>query len=80
MVITSNGPGHQPWPVPEACSLGGNIKVQEITNKAIIDITFIEKNLDNNNDKPHYNVSNIDALLAKKYNRAMLETIVGLKQ
>jgi len=45
-----------------------------------IDITFIEKNLDNNNDKPHYNVSNIDALLAKKYNRAMLETIVGLKQ
>lgn len=44
-----------------------------------IDITFIEKNLDNNNHTPYYNVSDIDALLGKKYNREALEVIVGLK-
>ncbi|MGI2102915.1 zeta toxin family protein [Shewanella oncorhynchi] len=44
-----------------------------------IDITFIEKNIDGNNDKPHFNVTDIDALLRKKYNRESLEAIVGLK-
>lgn len=44
-----------------------------------IDITFIEKNIDGNNDKPHFNVTDIDALLRKKYNRESLEPIVGLK-
>lgn len=44
-----------------------------------IDITFIEKNLDNNNHTPYYNVSDIDALLGKKYNCEALEVIVGLK-
>jgi len=44
--------------------------------KEQIDIIFIEKNLDGTREKPHFNVSDIDALLGKKYNRAHLETIV----
>ncbi|NVH49063.1 zeta toxin family protein [Photobacterium damselae] len=44
-----------------------------------IDVMFIEKNIDGVNDKPHFNVSDIDALLRKKYNREYLESIVGLR-
>ncbi|MEL4381912.1 zeta toxin family protein [Shewanella algae] len=44
-----------------------------------IEIMFIEKNIDGNNDKPHFNVTDIDALLRKKYNRQSLEAIVGIK-
>ncbi|MEL4470484.1 zeta toxin family protein [Shewanella algae] len=44
-----------------------------------IEIMFIEKNIDGNNDKPHFNVTDIDALLRKKYNRQSLEVIVGIK-
>jgi predicted ABC-type ATPase len=43
-----------------------------------INITFIEKNIDGDNDNPHFNVTDIDALLRKKYNRQSLEAIVGL--
>ena len=43
-----------------------------------IDIIFIEKNIDGKNERPHFNVTDIDALLRKKYNREYLETIVGL--
>ncbi|CAM3166679.1 zeta toxin family protein [Vibrio rarus] len=43
-----------------------------------IDIIFIEKNIDGNNERPHFNVTDIDALLRKKYNREYLKTIVGL--
>lgn len=45
-----------------------------------IDITFIEKNIDGKNETPHFNVSDIDALLSRKYNRESLKAIVGLKQ
>lgn len=45
-----------------------------------IDIMFIEKNIDGKNERPHFNVTDIDALLRKKYNRQSLETIVGLQQ
>lgn len=44
-----------------------------------IDVMFIEKNIDGVNEKPHFNVSDIDALLRKKYNREYLESIVGLR-
>ncbi|WP_025675255.1 hypothetical protein [Salinivibrio socompensis] len=43
-----------------------------------IDITFIEKNVDGDNKRPHFNVGDIDALLRKKYNRESLERIVGI--
>jgi predicted ABC-type ATPase len=43
-----------------------------------IDIIFIEKNLDGTREKPYFNVSDIDALLGKKYNRASLEAIAGI--
>lgn len=43
-----------------------------------IDITFIEKNVDGDNKRPHFNVDDIDALLRKKYNRESLERIVGI--
>ena len=43
-----------------------------------IDIIFIEKNLDGTREKPYFNVSDINSLLGKKYDRAKLETIVGL--
>lgn len=42
-------------------------------------IVFIEKNIDGQNDAPHSNVSDIDELLGKKYNRESLEAIVGLR-
>ncbi|SBO12914.1 Zeta toxin [Vibrio mediterranei] len=45
-----------------------------------IDIIFIEKNIDGKNERPHFNVSDIDALLRKKYNRESLEAIVGLNK
>lgn len=45
-----------------------------------IDIIFIEKNIDGRNERPHFNVSDIDALLRKKYNRKSLEAIVGLNK
>ena len=48
--------------------------------KEHIDIMFIEKNMDGNNERPHFNVSDIDALLRKKYNRESLEVIVGLNK
>ena len=43
-----------------------------------IDIILMEKNLDGTREKPHFNVTNIDAILGKKYNRASLEAIVGI--
>lgn len=43
-----------------------------------VEITFIEKNIDGDNEKPHFNVHDIDALLRKKYNRESLENIVGI--
>jgi len=43
-----------------------------------IDIIFMEKNLDGTREKPYFNVSDIDALLGKKYNRASLEAIAGI--
>ncbi|MFA0206613.1 zeta toxin family protein [Vibrio cyclitrophicus] len=45
-----------------------------------VDIIFIEKNIDGRNERPHFNVSDIDALLRKKYNRESLEAIVGLNK
>ncbi|MFD1008935.1 zeta toxin family protein [Oceanisphaera ostreae] len=44
-----------------------------------INIMFIEKNIDGHNEAHHANVSDIDALLSKKYNRESLEAIVGLR-
>jgi predicted ABC-type ATPase len=44
-----------------------------------IDIIFMEKNLDGTREKPHFNVTDIDAILGKKYNRDSLEAIVGMK-
>lgn len=44
-----------------------------------INIIFIEKNIDGQSDVPHLNVSDIDDLLSKKYNRESLEAIVGLR-
>ena len=43
-----------------------------------IDIIFMEKNLDGTREKPYFNVTDIDALLGKKYNRASLEDIAGI--
>ncbi len=43
-----------------------------------IDIIFIEKNIDGTREKPYFNVTDIDALLGKKYNRASLESIAGI--
>ncbi|MFK5915060.1 MAG: zeta toxin family protein [Woeseiaceae bacterium] len=45
-----------------------------------IDIIFMEKNLDGTREKPYFNVSDIDVLLGKKYNRASLEAIAGIAQ
>jgi predicted ABC-type ATPase len=45
-----------------------------------IDIIFMEKNLDGTREKPYFNVSDIDALLGKKYNRASLEAIAGISK
>lgn len=54
--------------------------VSELKNifKEQIDIIFMEKNLDGTKEKPYFNVSDIDALLGKKYNRASLEHIAGI--
>jgi UDP-N-acetylglucosamine kinase len=43
-----------------------------------IDIIFMEKNLDGTKEKPYFNVTDIDALLGKKYNRISLEAIAGI--
>jgi UDP-N-acetylglucosamine kinase len=43
-----------------------------------IDIIFMEKNLDGKREKPYFNITDIDALLGKKYNRASLEAIAGI--
>jgi UDP-N-acetylglucosamine kinase len=43
-----------------------------------IDIIFMEKNLDGTKEKPYFNVTDIDALLGKKYNRTSLEIIAGI--
>jgi len=40
-----------------------------------IDLMFIEKNIDGENEKPYLNVNNIDELLSKKYNRSYLENV-----
>jgi predicted ABC-type ATPase len=46
-----------------------------------INIIFMEKNINkrNKNEKPKFNVADIDVILSKKYNREQLETIVGLR-
>ncbi|WP_100635966.1 zeta toxin family protein [Marinomonas sp. ef1] len=41
-----------------------------------VNLTFIEKNIDGKNDRPHFNVTNIDALFRKKYNEKMLEDLI----
>ena len=41
-----------------------------------VNLTFIEKNIDGKNDRPHFNVTDVDALFRKKYNRIMLEDII----
>lgn len=62
------------------------LKSQEVVSKLkkafkeSIDIIFIEKNIDGSSKKPQFNVSNIDNILSKKYNRDSLERIVGIKQ
>ena len=38
----------------------------------------MEKNLDGTREKPHFNVTDIDVLLGKKYNRISLEAIAGI--
>ncbi|XPF95756.1 zeta toxin family protein [Colwellia sp. RE-S-Sl-9] len=43
-----------------------------------VDIIFMEKNLDGTREKPYFNVTDIDVLLGKKYNRASLEAIAGI--
>jgi UDP-N-acetylglucosamine kinase len=43
-----------------------------------IDIIFMEKNLDGTKEKPYFNVTDIDALLGKKYNRISLEAIADI--
>lgn len=45
-----------------------------------IDIIFMEKNLDGTKEKPYFNVTDIDALLGKKYNRKSLEAIAGISK
>lgn len=42
-----------------------------------IDIMFIEKNIESTSKRPQFNVTDIDAILRKKYNREHLEAIVG---
>lgn len=62
--------------------LGAQHVVSELKKEYLdkIDIIFIEKNLDGTREKPHFNVTDIDAILGKKYNRASLETIIGFTQ
>jgi len=70
--------------VPEAVFVEQFLESQRVVSelkrhfKDKINITFIEKNIDGDNDNPHFNVTDIDALLRKKYNRQSLEAIVGL--
>lgn len=70
--------------VPEAVFVEQFLESQRVVSelkrhfKDQINITFIEKNIDGDNDNPHFNVTDIDALLRKKYNRQSLEAIVGL--
>lgn len=54
--------------------------VSELKNifKNQIDIIFMEKNLDGTKEKPYFNVTDIDALLGKKYNLASLQAIAGI--
>jgi len=42
-----------------------------------IDIMFIEKSIESTSKRPQFNVTDIDAILRKKYNREHLEAIVG---
>lgn len=71
--------------VPEEVFVNQFIESQSVVSRLKrmfgdqIDIIFIEKNIDGNNERPHFNVTDIDALLRKKYNRETLEAIVGLK-
>ncbi|MBR7887618.1 zeta toxin family protein [Marinomonas sp. A79] len=46
-----------------------------------INIIFMEKNIykKDKNEKPKFNVADIDVILRKKYNREQLEAIVGLR-
>ncbi|WP_440874829.1 zeta toxin family protein [Thalassotalea sp. PLHSN55] len=70
--------------VPEVVFVNQFLESQRVVSKLKklftdqIDIIFIEKNLDGTREKPYFNVSDIDALLGKKYNRASLEAIVGI--
>lgn len=71
--------------VPEEVFVNQFIESQSVVSRLKrmfgdqIDIIFIEKNIDGNNERPHFNVTDIDALLRKKYNRETLQAIVGLK-
>lgn len=42
-------------------------------------VIFIEKNIESASKRPEFNVTDIDAILRKKYNREQLEVIVGLR-
>ena len=67
--------------VPNEVFITQFIEAQNVVSKlkAIfkeqIDLMFIEKNIDGGNEKPYFNVDNIDDLLSKKYNRAYLENV-----
>lgn len=71
--------------VPEQVFVEQFLKSQQVVSelkeifKDQINIMFIEKNIDGQNEAPHFNVSDIDDLLGKKYNRESLEAIVGLR-
>jgi predicted ABC-type ATPase len=58
--------------------LGSQIVVSELKKYFgdRVNLTFIEKNIDGKNDRPHFNVTNIDALFRKKYNEKMLEDLI----
>jgi len=62
------------------------LKSQEVVSKLKaefkenIDIIFIEKNIDGTSKKPQFNVTDIDIILNKKYNRASLEIIAGINE
>lgn len=71
--------------VPETVFVEQFLKSQEVVAKLKAEfgdkiyINFIEKNIDGSSKKPKFNVTDIDNLLSKKYNRESLEKIVGLK-
>lgn len=72
--------------VPRAVFVEQFLKSQEVVAKLKEEfgdklyINFIEKNIDGSSKKPQFNVTDIDKLLSKKYNRESLESIVGIRE